>query len=306
MTTVDDGEILGPIPGEILDPLRVTEPGVYPDLDEDTYHRDPVPPPLGGSLSASGSKLLLAPNCPALFKWYRDNGRPTKPAYELGHAAHRLALGAGAEIEEIKADNWRTNAANLAADKARAAGRTPLLTKDYETVQAMAVALLKHPLAAALLAEQTGQPEQSMFWVDPDTGVWRRARFDWLPNRKAVRMVIVDYKTTLSSEPKSFEKSIVNFGYDIQDATYKAAARALDLDDDPALVFITQMKTPPYLVTVGELDPDAQAFGRARARRALEVYAECQSSGVWPAWTAPDEVAQFSLPRWATYDQEYI
>ena len=42
----------------------VDEPGVYDGLDEAAYHADPVP---GGSLSASGAKLLLPPSCPALY-----------------------------------------------------------------------------------------------------------------------------------------------------------------------------------------------------------------------------------------------
>ena len=45
------------------------QPGVY-EMDEATYHQDPVP---GGSLSASGAKLLLPPSCPALYAWRRDH-----------------------------------------------------------------------------------------------------------------------------------------------------------------------------------------------------------------------------------------
>src|SRR5512135_3837265 len=109
----------------IAGPLTITEPGIY-DLPADVYHADPVPT---GSLSSSGARLLLPPSTPAHFRWAREHPRPSTPAMDFGRAAHRIVLGVGEDLVEVQADSWRTKAAQQAADEARAAGKTPLLTE---------------------------------------------------------------------------------------------------------------------------------------------------------------------------------
>ena len=57
--------------------------GVYDGMDEDAYHADPVP---GGSLSASGAKLLLPPSCPALYHYRRDHPKAAQGRVRPGHS----------------------------------------------------------------------------------------------------------------------------------------------------------------------------------------------------------------------------
>jgi hypothetical protein len=85
----------------------------------------------------------------------------------------------------------------------------------------------------------------------------------------------------------------------MQAAWYMDMVTALGLAEDVAFVFIVQEKTAPYLVTVCELDAEAIRIGRELNRQAIDLYAMCQSDGVWPGYT--DEVALVSLPTWATY-----
>jgi PDDEXK-like domain of unknown function (DUF3799) len=269
--------------------------GVYDGMPEDMYHADPVP---GGSLSSSGARKLLPPSCPAKFRYEASNPPPPKDHLELGSAAHKMVLGAGAEIVVIKAKDWRTRAAQDERDAARAEGFLPLLTAEHQQVQAMAAALRAHPIASALFNPERGKPEQSLFWQDPETGVWRRSRFDWLPDLTArERLIITDYKTSASADPRAFAKSAANYGYHQQDAWYRDAARALGLSADPAFVFVIQEKEPPYLVTVAELDGDAIRAGRDLNRIAIEIYRDCAEAGDWPGYSAGIEL--ISLPAWA-------
>ena len=193
----------------------ITKPGVY-DITNEQYQADPVK---GGSLSNSGARRLLPPSCPALFRYEQDHGRPTKRDFEFGHAAHNLVLGAGPETVVIKADSYRTNAAKDAAAEARAEGKTPLLEAEYAVVLAMAAALKTHPIASALLSGQ-GKAEQSLFWIDPETGVCRRARPDWLPERPGGRLILPDYKTAKSAAPEDINKALHDYGYARQAAWY--------------------------------------------------------------------------------------
>ena len=152
--------------------------GVYDGMPEDAYHADPVP---GGSLSASGAKLLLPPSCPARYHYDRTFGRPPKAEFDYGTAAHKYVLGTGPEIVPVDAPDWRTNAAKEARDQARFEGKVPLLTGTLGPVMGMAAAIRRHPQAGALLDPERGMPEQSLFWIDEDTGIWRRARLDFPP-----------------------------------------------------------------------------------------------------------------------------
>lgn len=276
----------------------ITTAGVY-NVPEAEYHADPIE---GGSLSCSGSKLLLPPSCPAKFKWQRDNGSEHKAVFDFGSAAHRLVLGAGADLEVIDADNWMTKAAKEARAAAYAEGKTPLLRDELVQVQAMAATLREHPIASALFDPERGLPEQSLFW-DLD-GTAKRARLDWLPDLHNGRMILADYKSTVSSEPGSFAKSVANFGYAMQADFYMNGVRALGLADDVAFLFVTQEKTAPYLISVFELDAEYLRIGAALNRQAEEVYAECTATDSWPSYS--DDVVRLSPPSWFSYQHAYL
>lgn len=283
----------------------ITRPGVYDGIPEAVYHRDPVP---GGSLSSSGARKLLAPSCPALFKYEQDHKQPHKKAFDLGSAAHQLVLGEGPGIVEISASDMRTKAAKEQRDAAYAEGKIPLLPKEYAQVEEMAAELKRHPIAGALFQPGTGRPEQSLFWRDPDTGVICRARLDWLPTQvKGKRLIIGDYKTARSVAPHDLMKAIHEHGYHQQDDFYRRGARELGIGDkDTSFVFIFQQKTPPYLVTVVELDWEARRIGKERNDRALKVYAQCKETGVWPGFS--DGIEVLSLPVYAErqHDEEFM
>ncbi len=265
-------------------PSTLTEPGVY-EMDAETYHADPVP---GGSLSSSGARKLLPPSCPAKYRWERDHGRLSKRAFDLGHAAHKLVLGAGPDLVVIDADNYLTKAAKTARDEAHEQGKVPLLAAEWEQVKAMAAALRAHPVASVLLDPGRGRAEQVLIWRDGPSGVMRRAMIDLLP----------DVKTCHSADLDALSKAVNQHGYHQQGDFYRAGAQALGLaGEDAAFVFVCQEKSAPYLVTIIELDHVAMRIGAIRNRRALQIYAECTRTGHWPAYS--EGIEQLSLPPWA-------
>lgn len=160
-------------------------PGVYENMAPERYHAD-------DSLSASGMKTLLAPGCPAQYRYERDHPKPPKKVFDFGHAAHRLVLGAGENLATIDADNWTTKAARASARAARDDGFVPLLAADMEKAAAMAAVVHQHPIAGALF--RGGRPELSLFWIDPSTGVRLRSRIDWANDPGASRLILGDYK----------------------------------------------------------------------------------------------------------------
>lgn len=272
----------------------IDKPGVYDGIPNDVYQADPV---LGGSLSSSGARRLLPPSCPALYRHWRDHGQPPKPEFDIGHAAHLMVLGAGPELVVVDAPDWRTKAAREQRDAAHESGKVPVLAADHERVHAMATALRDHPVAAALFDPTRGKPEQTLVWVDQDTGVWRRARPDWLPNPGTGRMVVPDYKTCRSASPEAIQRSIHEYGYHCQAAFYTDGVRSLGLASDPAFVLVFQEVQPPHLVTVAQPDAVAMRIGRSLNRHAIDLYAECTAADRWPGFS--DDVELIGLPPWA-------
>lgn len=274
----------------------ITAPGVYDGIPEDVYHSDPVP---GGSLSSSGARKLLPPSCPAIFQYERQHGQAHRAVFDFGHVAHKAVLGVGAPVVKVDADSWRSKAAQEQQKAAHAAGHVPLLAADVECVEGMAAAIRQHPVASALFEPGSGKPEQSAFAQDTDTGIWLRSRFDWLPNTDGGRLILGDYKTTRSAEPSAISKAMANYGYHQQNAFYVDIAATLGLAESIAFVFVFQEKTPPYLVTVVQLDDEAVRIGRALNRQAIDLYAECSAADTWPGYAPADDIPLISLPSWA-------
>ncbi len=266
----------------------IDTPGVYAGIPEADYHADPWP---GGSLSVSGAKTLL--DLPARFRWQRQNPPEPKPEFLIGRAAHALVLGVGADIVEIEADSWRTKAAAEAKAAALAEGKTPLLTKDHQMVQAMADRLAASEVPSLILSG-SGTPEASLF-VEDETGVVLRGRVDWLPE-PADRMIVGDYKTAVSANPAEFDKAAANYRYHMQAAWYSDLIVDLGLASEVAFLFVVQEKTAPYEVAVCQLTDVDLAIGRFQNRVAVATYAECTRSGVWPGYG--DHVHMVGLPAW--------
>lgn len=286
------------------DVFEVTEPGVYDDIPSDAYHSDPVP---GGSLSHSGSRRLLPPSCPALYRYELTHPPAPKDHLEFGTAVHTLVFGTGAKPVLVEAPNWLSKAAQDKRRGIRESGDIPMLPQEMEKASTMATTLRRHPLAAKLLAPESGKAEQSLFWRDAETGIMRRARIDWLPDAvPGKRLIVPDYKTAAAIDDESISRAIHEHGYHTQADWYEDGIRALGIAAEVAFLFIFQMKSAPFLVRVVGVPESARVLAAAKNRRAIETYRDCVRSGRWPGY--PGEVAYIEPPAWASIrdSQEYL
>jgi len=271
----------------------ITKPGVY-TMPAAAYHEDPVE---NGSLSHTGAVMLLPPSCPAKYFHRQCNPEPPSEVFDVGKAAHELVLRGVNAVTVIDHDSWRTKAAQAAKTLAYAQGKIPLLTAQWQRVEDMAAALYEHKAAAALL--RGGKPEQALVWRD--SGIWRRALLDFLPDRDTDSMYGVEYKTCLSAHPDAISRALWERRYCQQGPYYQDGMHSLGLtgERDVPFYFIMQEKEPPYIVTIAQMKPDAIKWGRVLNAKAIEVYKRCVATGRWGGYT--DDVVGVSLPTYAEY-----
>lgn len=268
--------------------------GLYGFIPEDLYHRDIVPG--DGSLSVSGAKKMLRPSCPAIYKYDRDHPRRASRSMELGTVVHGMILGTGQPVTVIDAPDYRKKDAQQARDAALAAGEVPMLPHEHAQAEAIVQAVTEHDTAAALL--DGADAEVSMYWQDPDLGIWLRGRMDGY-NQLFSTPTIVDLKTAADAGPDRFAKATADFGYYMQAPWYcEGLADALNCDPaDVDFVFIVVPTTPPYLPMTYRIDPSDAERGRDRNAIAREMWRDCVRTGVWPSWS--DEIEDLSLPGYA-------
>ena len=276
------------------------KPGIY-ELTEDQYHADPAPV---ASLSHSIAKMLLTRS--PLHAWAahpklgNTMERKDTAAMDAGTIIHKLILGKGAEIMQIDAKDWRTNAAKEARDAARAAGKTPVLAGDMEALNACAAAAIaqmrEHPDLAEFFAP--GISEAVMTWREGAT--WFRGMADRLANNP--KAPIFDLKTTgMSAAPEAWERRLVN-EYATQASFYRRGLRAIRGVSPGPMLFIVVETTAPYGVSVMTPSPSLMAYADADIDRAVSIWARCMETGKWPGYSR--HTAHVELPGYLAMKQE--
>lgn len=247
------------------------------------------------ALSASGCKVILD-ECPAIFRHEQDaTDDESGPASWMGTAAHTLTLEPekwGEVVAVIAADDFRTKAAQAARDAALDAGKVPLLEAQAEVIHAMQ-RMLKAEVGDLFTG---GAAERTYRWADPETGVEMKARPDYVKPRQ-----IIDFKTSGSAKPAEFQKRLKDCLHHVQAAVYLDAHELL-ADETCEWLWIVQSTKAPYLVSAFRASPAALHVGRVMARHAIDTFATCAATGIWPGYTP--EPLTLDLPGWMMRDFE--
>lgn len=261
------------------------------------YHDDPCEAP---SLSASIAHILCSQS-PAHARAQHPRLNPAyvreeEQKFDRGQAAHALFLEGRDAVQVINADSWRTKSSQEERDEARALGKIPLLTAQWDETQAMCVAV-KEQLAAHEAEPPlftVGQPEQTLVWEEPD-GVVCRARLDWV---RTDCCAIDDLKTTSrSANPEAYSRALFNVGGDVQAAFYLRGLLAVTGSmRAPDFRWCVVETSPPYALSVISPAPEVLELGNRKVLHALKVWRECLASGEWPGY--PTRVCYANAPAW--------
>lgn len=166
-----------------------------------------------------------------------------------------------------------------------------LTADEFADLDRIAESVSKHEIGAQL-HDLPGMREASIFQKDPDTGLVRKVRPDWLiPSAR----MIVDVKTCRDHRPGGFARACKSYGYHISAAYY------LDTAGDEMLiehfVLLAINSEAPFEIAAYTLDRDSIEQGRKEYREALAKYAHCQRTNEWPSGSG--RIEEIRIPDWS-------
>ena len=286
-----DAPTIREVPDEELAPKPRPTALILHGLPLDDYYADRLGDDGPPSLSASIAKILVSRTPeharlahPRLHTPDEADETEETPSQSRGTLIHRLVLGAGGDIAEIDADDFRSKAAQSKRDDALAAGKIPLLRCKVEPLKRTADRI------RARLREQgsvlDGERECPIMWstrASNGNPVRCKALVDHL---WADRGAAIDLKTLADASIESCERQASDFDHALQRAGYKDALEHLD----PRFVgrvdfaFAFAEISAPNSVTVAEPDGQAADMGEQQWRYAVDLWEQCTRTGVWPGY----------------------
>lgn len=262
----------------------IAETAFIADMPMADYHGQPCD---GPSISSSGLRTIWS-RSPAHY--YLDsslnpNREPAddRPHFTLGRAAHHLLLQGrkGFDAEYVTRpeqwSDWRTNAAKEWKAEQIAAGLTIITDKELDAITGMARSLAAHPLVKHGILD--GQVERSMFWRDPETGVWCKSRPDAIPGFSGDYS---DLKTTVSVSTEALQRTMADYGYHQQGALVAEASRHVLGRDLETFSFVWVEKEAPWCVRVTTLRAEDLVRGSMQNAAALREFAASVAADHWP------------------------
>lgn len=212
-------------------------------------------------------------------------------AMDEGRLMERFVLGAGLDgVVIVDAENWSTKASKEQRDLAILGGSQPVLRKHYDAAEAAAQVIIQRFQKKGVDLTFKGDTKVQVLvqhrveWESSDgvlcSGVIDRLELDHARGKA----VIYDFKTTSDASTKALQRSVYNYGYNIQQQSYEEAVGVLY----PAFlgriktVFLFAEKETPFVVRPLELAGSMRELGRRSWLEAKQTWAECMKTGVWP------------------------
>ena len=268
-------------------------PGIH-TIPEREYHRRIL-----GVASKSGLDRLA--KSPLQYKtWIEGPSWDPTPAMALGTALHMAVLEPSSfekayAVEPDFGDcRFKENKSKRDAWRDDNAGRRFLGWDDGIAILGMRDSLRRHPLIGHHL--ESAKAEQSLYWVDTETGIQCKARVDlWLPKLR----LALDVKTTEDASLRGFTRSVASYRYDRQADFYEHGFAAVG-EPVEHFVFLAVEKSPPYECALFTVDQEFLMWVHEETRRLMRTLAECVTFGRWPGY--PERIQNVKVPGWAKED----
>lgn len=264
--------------------------GLYLDMPFDEYH---------AVQAVSASALRVFARSPWHYK-NRIDVQQTRPMLRgsLAHCAllepdamsARYIVAPEDAPKRPTAAQWVAKKSNESSEAAktwwrefeqRASSREIITADEFAMCQAQLRAIAEVPELASLLS--TGHGEASIFWTDPDTGLYCKARLDWLQieGRKGR---ILELKSTADESPSGFGRTAARMRYELQRAHYIDAVKYGARLEFDGFTWAAVTSAAPVLAVPYDLT--AEMIEQANDDRAelLQRMAYCREHNNWPSY----------------------
>jgi PDDEXK-like domain of unknown function (DUF3799) len=264
-------------------------------ISHEEYHRSRA---IGSTMLKAAEKSLA--HYRAHINGELEVSESQRSRFDLGTCMHEAILEqkieryiCGPEVSSKAVKEWK--------EFVKANEPMIVLTPDeYRKTKGAFDKFYSHPIASAL--RENALIEQSMFWECRETGLLCKARPDIIGTDHNGDVYLVDYKTTRDARPRSFEKSIVNYGYDLSAAHYLAGYEQVMGVRPKNFFFISQEIEAPYELMVYAARPEMLA--RAERRRLSLLNQIKQAYQTQEFFGYEPRVRFIDVPYWAVGEEE--
>ena len=234
------------------------------------------------------SDLWKMNRSPLHFRYFMDNPEEQTPALVFGSAAHAAILEGWEAFEKDFAtcpnmDRRTKEGKQKYFEFLESAGSKQLISpEDFAKISSMREVFWNDPRVKSLLGRpyKTEIPFQ---WIDGKTGEPVKCKADIITTDENGMPVVIDYKTTMAADYRSFRSSARKFGYDFQVGFYTEGINLSTLEKH-GFIFIVQEKEPPFAVAIYECDESLLIQGRRKFHKLLTEYHECRMKDEWPGY----------------------
>lgn len=275
-------------------------------IPAELYHNHTMAPEVSRSLVVE-----MVNNCPFVVKSIIDGRIPKKvtKAMDSGTLVDKALLEPdsfreglshwilpeGLDLRSKDGLAWKKDHPDLPALKLRTDAPGEASAED---IAGMIESVMAH--SKMRYAVERSVKQESAFCFHPDTGLLRKCRPDMrLSDHNGI--TLPDLKSTMpgGTSKHRWSSHCADMHYNIQQAFYSDIYRDL-LGCEPFFLFFVVERKYPYLCRIFQIDEADKEAGRKQYQKALERYAECKASGVWPKHSEDIEIVQ--LPKWSRYE----
>jgi hypothetical protein len=241
------------------------------------------------------SRLKVMRTSPLHYVRYEET--PSTPSQDLGTAVHYAVFEPDLFDSECVTSDLNRNSNDFKAWRAEQAGKLILKAAQRDEALRIGEAVRAHGPAAEILA--AGEAELALTWTDPETGIVRKARPDWITPPDVA--VLADLKTAADIGDLMFGRAAGRYCYHGQLADYQGGLLVeTGVDYQPSIIAVENHE--PYDVRVADVTGAELTSGQNLVRDLLDRLAECMRTDYWPGQFP--ERSKLQLPPWELFEDD--
>lgn len=261
--------------------------GWHENIENDAYHKM--------EFAVGSTTLNETLRSPAHAKYWRENQKESKHE-RFGSIVHAALLQPHifARYRVIQQCDRRTKEGKFIYAQFMDSlldGDKMISEDEYQKVRAIQDAVLSHPTFQKIFS---GGVAESTGIYDDGSGIPMKIRPDYRSE------LLPDIKTTDDARLRSFDRQILENGYDVQAAYYQDVANLIaGRKQFESSLWVVIEVSPPFCVAFYEVSREWIELGREKYKRALCEFIKAKLTGVHPGY--PEEILQAVPPAYAQF-----